>query len=48
MTMLFVYVNNKNIIKYPLEIIDVTATILDSLDIPIPDDMDGVKFVKWN
>ena len=44
----FVYVNNKNIIKYPLEIIDVTATILDSLDIPIPDDMDGVKFVKWN
>ena len=44
----FVYVNNKNIIKHPLEIIDVTATILDSLDIPIPDDIDGVKFVKWN
>ncbi len=44
----FVYVSNKNITRHSLEITDVTATILHSLDIPIPGDMDGVNFVKWN
>lgn len=44
----FVYVNHKNITKHPLKIIDVTATILNSLDIPIPSDMDGKNFVQWN
>ncbi|GAB63544.1 MAG: hypothetical protein DWB56_12420 [Candidatus Jettenia sp.] len=44
----FVYINKKNIIKHSLEIIDVTATILASLDIPIPGDMDGINFIKWN
>jgi arylsulfatase A-like enzyme len=36
------------IIKHPIEITDVTATILESLDIPIPDDIDGANFVKWS
>lgn len=44
----FVYINHNNIIKYPIEITDVTATVLASLDIPIPDNMDGKNFVKWN
>ena len=44
----FVYINNKNIIKNPLEIVDVTTTILNSLDIPVPEDIDGINFVKWN
>jgi predicted AlkP superfamily phosphohydrolase/phosphomutase len=44
----FVYINQKNIVKQSLEIIDVAATILASLDIPVPDDMDGGNFVKWN
>ena len=44
----FVYINHKNIIKPTLEITDVTATILHSLDIPIPSDTDGINFVKWN
>jgi predicted AlkP superfamily phosphohydrolase/phosphomutase len=44
----FVYINNKNIIKNPLEIVDVTTTILNSLDIPVPVDIDGVNFVRWN
>lgn len=44
----FVYVNHKNIVNHSLSITDVTATILQSLDIPRPDDMDGINFVKWN
>ncbi|GAN34454.1 MAG: hypothetical protein DYG83_06265 [Candidatus Brocadia sp. AMX2] len=44
----FVYVNHKNITQHSLAITDVTATILHSLDIPLPGDMDGVNFVKWN
>jgi len=44
----FVYVSQKNIVKKSVEIIDVTATILASLDIPIPADMDGVNIVKWD
>lgn len=44
----FVYINQKNIVKQSLEIVDVTATILASLDIPVPGDMDGGNFVKWN
>ncbi|MDE2217261.1 MAG: alkaline phosphatase family protein [Planctomycetota bacterium] len=44
----FVYINHKDITKHSLETIDVTATILASLDIPIPEDMDGINFVKWN
>lgn len=44
----FVYINNKNICKQPLEIIDVTATLLASLDIPVPHEMDGSNFVIWN
>lgn len=43
----FVYINHNNIIKHPIEITDVTATILASLDIPLPEDMDGTNFVKW-
>ena len=44
----FVYVSQKNIVKKSVEIIDVTATILASLGIPIPADMDGVNMVKWS
>ena len=44
----FVYINNNNIIKHPIEITDVTVTILTSLDIPVPNGMDGINFVKWN
>lgn len=44
----FVYVNRKDITIPSLEITDVAATILNSLDIPIPIDMDGKNFVKWN
>lgn len=44
----FVYINHKIITNHSLEITDVTATILNSLDIPIPDDMDGINFIKWN
>ncbi|MFN3532660.1 MAG: alkaline phosphatase family protein [Candidatus Brocadia sp.] len=44
----FVYVSNKNITRHSLEITDVTAAILHSLDISIPGDMDGKNFVKWN
>lgn len=44
----FVYINRKNILKRPLEITDIAATILASLDIPIPGDTDGVNFVSWN
>lgn len=44
----FVYINHKNITKRPLEIVDVAATILESLNIPVPGDMDSVSFVKWN
>lgn len=44
----FVYINQKNIMKQSLEIVDVTATILASLDIPVPGDMDGCNLVKWN
>lgn len=44
----FVYINHKNVNKQPLEIIDVTATILASLDIPVPHDMDGSNFITWN
>ena len=44
----FVYINHNNIIKHPIEITDVTATVLASLDIPIPGNMDGKNFVKWN
>jgi predicted AlkP superfamily phosphohydrolase/phosphomutase len=44
----FVYINHKNITRQSLEITDVTATILNSLDIPIPGDIDGKNFVKWN
>ncbi|TVM03067.1 MAG: hypothetical protein CV087_07060 [Candidatus Brocadia sp. WS118] len=44
----FVYVNHKEITRDSLEITDVTATILNSLDIPIPSDMDGKNFIKWN
>ena len=42
----FVYINHNNVIKHPIEITDVTATVLASLDIPIPDDIDGKNFVK--
>ncbi|MEP9410510.1 MAG: alkaline phosphatase family protein [Candidatus Brocadia sp.] len=44
----FVYINHKTITKPTLEITDVTATILHSLNIPVPGDMDGTNFVKWN
>lgn len=44
----FVYINQKNIVKESLQIVDVAATILASLDIPVPDNMDGSNFVKWN
>lgn len=44
----FVYVNQKNITRHSLNIADVAATILHSLDVPVPGDMDGINFVKWN
>jgi predicted AlkP superfamily phosphohydrolase/phosphomutase len=44
----FVYINKKNVTKHNLEIVDVSATILASLGIPVPPDIDGTNFVEWN
>jgi len=44
----FVYVNNKHVTRKPLTIADVTAALLSSLHIPVPEDFDGINFVEWN
>ncbi|MCF6156970.1 MAG: hypothetical protein E3K32_00030 [wastewater metagenome] len=44
----FVYINHTAVTKHPLEIVDVAATILASLDIPVPNEFDGTNFIQWN